>query len=111
MPKTQAKTLLAFLALLLTISSISAQRLLLCGRYPGFCYANGSPDSNCCAGLCVVLHLDPLNCGRCGHRCLWEQACCRGRCVDLLTTRNDCGACGNKCSRELTCNYGMCNYA
>ncbi|KAG0460883.1 hypothetical protein HPP92_021180 [Vanilla planifolia] len=60
MPKTQAKTLLTFIALLLTISSIFAQRLLSCCRYPGFCYAYGSPDSNCCAGLCVVLHHDLL---------------------------------------------------
>jgi|GEM_PF-6732668 len=80
-------------------------------------------DQVVCAGKCVDLRTDPLNCGACGKTCPLPtfgpavtgvcvagackpcdtgQAICGGRCVNLSIDPNNCGACGK------TCPSGIC---
>src|SRR3982074_42576 len=41
-----------------------------------------SPGLARCKGVCVVVAIDPDNCGDCGKTCKSGQVCRRGTCVD-----------------------------
>ena len=81
-----------------------------------------------CAGKCVDLRTNPLNCGACGRTCPPGQACrngmclpvracpagyvrCAGKCVDLRTDLLNCGACNRTCPPGQACRNGMCHPA
>jgi hypothetical protein len=84
-----------------------------------------------CAGQCVNLAADPLNCGSCATRCRDQPngaAICAGgscglscgggftqcadRCVDLSRDTSNCGGCGKVCAssekESVSCNAGQC---
>jgi hypothetical protein len=77
-----------------------------------------------CAGKCVNIETDILNCGSCGTNCNMygydlsckmgictcpqEKTLCHGSCVDTLTEKGDCGTCGNFCQNGKTCSAGTC---
>ena len=84
-----------------------------------------------CAGGCIDLMTDDLNCGACGKDCTdtgadcVDGACigggggqdcaaneltdCNGDCVDLNSDSFNCGACGNSCfALGLSCVDGLC---
>jgi hypothetical protein len=85
-----------------------------------------------CVGECVLLSVDPGNCGACGILCESGQSCvdgaCQGcvgadcsmdcpgglvdcgdgTCVDLMSDPDHCGACGAACGAVQTCVGGAC---
>jgi len=82
--------------------------------------AGGSVE---CAGTCVNLASDGMNCGACGTACAAGQACaagacvlscqagltsCAGACTDTRTDRANCGACGSVCPSGQVCSSGTC---
>jgi len=76
-----------------------------------------------CAGTCVDLGFDNLNCGSCGSTCDSGEVCaegtctlecpegdsiCSGTCRDLSRDDLNCGACGNACPAGERCLDGAC---
>ncbi|MBI4705495.1 MAG: hypothetical protein HY744_30750 [Deltaproteobacteria bacterium] len=91
-----------------------------------------------CAGHCVSLSDDPLNCGDCGHACALDEICvagacwpdspaeraaraalvltpcavgeaqCPAGCADLHVDGVNCGRCGRKCQPGQACKEGTC---
>jgi hypothetical protein len=88
---------------------------------PGPGCPSGAAD---CAGTCLQVDRDRLNCGACGASCGAGEICsdgvcgltcpeasalCDEACVDLLNDTTHCGACGNACADGLTCRAGACD--
>jgi hypothetical protein len=76
-----------------------------------------------CGGRCVVVALDPDNCGACGARCAAGEVCregvcgppcgagltlCDGACVSLAADPAHCGACAAPCPETQVCAAGAC---
>ncbi len=76
-----------------------------------------------CAGACVNLDSDDVNCGACERACATGEACmtgvctsvcpmgaidCSGTCVDPLTDDMNCGGCGAACGTGEACTAGAC---
>jgi hypothetical protein len=73
-----------------------------------------------CGGACVVIDMDPLNCGMCGNACSGGQYCQVGSCTcgdyehfcnGVCTSHSDplnCGSCGNVCSGGKVCKGDKC---
>lgn len=87
------------------------------------------PNENCamgstsCAGKCVKLASDPLNCGSCGHDCGASKCangtctagcngglleCTPGSCIDGTSDPANCGACDRACLPEQMCVSSNC---
>ncbi len=82
-----------------------------------------SAPSAACAGACVDLQSNALNCGACGRACASAESCmagacrlacpdgqsaCSGTCVDLRSNARNCSACGNACPAGQSCLAGVC---
>ncbi len=82
-----------------------------------------SAPSAACAGACVDLQSNALNCGACGRACASAESCmagacrlacpdgqsaCSGTCVDLRSNARNCSACGNACASGESCMAGAC---
>jgi DNA-binding beta-propeller fold protein YncE len=63
-------------------------------------------DQVACGGACVSLHVDPANCGTCGHACDPGEACGLGECRNAEA--NDCGAPDRACALGERCVEGHC---
>ncbi len=51
-----------------------------------------SPGTDCCFGSCVVLSMDPQNCGSCRNACSPGLTCVSGQCVcSILDDPESCG--------------------
>jgi len=104
-----------------------------CGGTCGSCTAPKTCDGtgNCacappnlvCAGACIDVTSDPVNCGVCGKICGAGEVCdkgtctstctaplvsCGGACVDLKTDPTHCGTCATKCGPTESCVAGAC---
>src|SRR5207237_2709433 len=77
----------------------------------GVCQPGGCPPgTTLCAGTCVNLQSNALNCGACGTGCANNQTCINGTCV--LQCAPPTIPCGNFfCANPLTdvTNCGACN--
>ena len=75
-----------------------------------------------CAGDCVDLTRDEVNCGACGHSCDADAECqdgvcvcnpgttdCGDECANLLTDPHHCGECGFACATGQACVHGTCS--
>ncbi|KAM6581983.1 hypothetical protein CsatB_008985 [Cannabis sativa] len=65
----------------------------------------------CCKRHCRNVLGDRNNCGRCGHKCKFEDRCCNGKCTKVLFNKHNCGKCGKKCKAGVACDNGYCGYA
>jgi hypothetical protein len=87
-----------------TCVAVDQQSAQQCGTGGAAC--QGCGDDACCAGGCVDLQADPLNCGGCGIPCPVNEACVDGKCT-----------CGERGSSEapFTCCPGgaqvICSHA
>lgn len=76
-----------------------------------------------CAGECVNLEIDTMNCGTCGNMCVHGIACtdglcgvpcasgytnCGGVCTVVSFDSNNCGGCGTACPAGQHCTNGFC---
>jgi hypothetical protein len=72
----------------------------------------GTPDVDCCAGVCTNIR-DATNCGSCGHACEGSSQCCGDVCTSL-TDPSNCGGCGVMCGPCQACTEiggsGACIY-
>ncbi|MBI4706249.1 MAG: hypothetical protein HY744_34565, partial [Deltaproteobacteria bacterium] len=77
-----------------------------------------------CGSACVVVELDPANCGQCNNACAAGQVCSGGMCAlqcaggttkcgsACANVQNDpahCGGCGNACPGGQVCAAGVCS--
>ncbi|XP_062087162.1 protein GRIM REAPER-like [Humulus lupulus] len=65
----------------------------------------------CCKTHCRNVLGDRNNCGRCGHKCKFDERCCNGRCTEVLINTKNCGKCGKRCKAGVACDNGYCGYA
>jgi hypothetical protein len=81
-----------------------------------------------CDSGCTDLLSDPVNCGRCGTRCIGARTCQDGKCAcpagfdlcpgddlvdacfDLLVDVKHCGDCGTNCGADGLCVDGTCEF-
>ena len=92
----------------------------------GKCEVSCQAGQTNCAGTCVDLLTNLINCGACGNKCKAGEVCfsgkcggycgtgytnCAGTCVDLLTSTKNCGSCGNDCGSSGKCVSGVCKAA
>jgi hypothetical protein len=61
----------------------------------------------CCAGKCVTVSVDRIQCAACGKTCPAGETCCGETCRLLRTDPNNCGACGHDCGHGR-CVKGAC---
>ena len=56
--------------------------------------------TDCCFGACVVLNMDPQNCGSCGNICAPGLTCVNGKCVCPILDDPDTCSPGGRTSRS-----------
>src|SRR5215831_21329682 len=63
------------------------------------------PGAQLCDGVCTVVNLDPMNCGKCGNACPMTQVCSNGMCaIECSGGTTQCGhACVNTVNDPANC--------